>query len=150
MNSRFPALAGRRHLDTSIASRLSTVTSETGRLGGGRDHACAPAVPELSLVAEVHDRNGQPIAYLACDEEIGDVLIGRGGDAVIRLHDDRVSRRHATIRWDPGSGTHLLADHGSANGTYLNRRRISGPVSLLDGALIHVGSSELRYRRRCA
>jgi hypothetical protein len=92
-----------------------------------------------------------PGRYLAIDDG-GETLllrlerdithIGRGFAADLRLEDDRVSRRHA-ILVRRGAHTHLLDDR-SANGTFVNGRRILD-ARLRDGDLIHLGPVALRY-----
>ncbi len=68
------------------------------------------------------------------------VLIGRASKAV-PLTDYTVSRRHAEIR--PESGAWLLADLRSANGTYLNNKRLERPCRLKDGDQIRLGATLL-------
>ncbi len=51
-----------------------------------------------------------------------ELLVGRRDDADVTIADDGVSRRHATIRIE-GEGA-LLVDLGSANGTYVDGRRV--------------------------
>src|SRR5262245_3102152 len=52
----------------------------------------------------------------------GAVLLGRGEEAVVRLRDRSVSRRHATIS-RIGARTHVR-DLASQNGTHVNGERI--------------------------
>jgi RsiW-degrading membrane proteinase PrsW (M82 family) len=70
--------------------------------------------------------------------------IGRmpGNDLI--LDDPQVSRYHATIRWLDGQ--FVIEDLGSANGTWVNRRRISGPTPLLPGQQIGIGQTMLQMR----
>lgn len=51
-----------------------------------------------------------------------ETVIGRDPDSDIFLDDITVSRKHACIR--RAKGKFLVADIGSLNGTYLNRRRV--------------------------
>src|SRR5207247_4903750 len=70
-------------------------------------------------------------------------VIGRDQacDLVV-AHDRRVSRRHAALR--PGTnGQTLLVDLGSANGTFVNGRRIASPQPLAGGEQIRVGDTEM-------
>ena len=50
-------------------------------------------------------------------------LIGRDPDCDIVIIDPRVSRRHAVLRLEDGRW--VLADNGSANGTFLNGQRVT-------------------------
>jgi hypothetical protein len=67
----------------------------------------------------------------------GDIThIGRGPDAQIRLEDHRVSRDHAIL---VRHGRHLrLLDNRSANGTFVNGRRIVA-TNVSDGDVIDLG-----------
>jgi hypothetical protein len=66
----------------------------------------------------------------------GRVVIGRQPDCQIRLPDSGVSRQHCELLLD--SGSPVLKDLGSSNGTYVNRRRIS-QTELSAGDLIAIG-----------
>jgi two-component system response regulator AtoC len=72
-----------------------------------------------------------------------DVLLGRSQECDVRLFDETVSRRHATIR--EREGRVVLTDLGSANGTRLNGERVDGDAVLFDGDVIGIGSTRLRY-----
>jgi len=67
------------------------------------------------------------------------VTIGRQAGNNIVLADPQASRRHATITWQ--AGTFVVQDLGSANGTYVNGQRITGPVPLRDGDLLRTGNT---------
>ncbi len=68
-------------------------------------------------------------------------IIGRASGVDLRLDDPGVSRRHAEI--DMVGGQIQLTDLGSANGVYVNGRKISGPVILSSGDLLTLGSTKL-------
>ena len=73
------------------------------------------------------------------------VLIGRGGDAAIRLDDDYVSTRHARIA---ASGDQwFVEDLGSTNGTYIGTVRISQPTTLTLGTQVRIGKTILELRK---
>lgn len=57
-----------------------------------------------------------------------------------------VSRRQATIVWDPVSGMHLITNHGR-NGTTVGQEKLGANQSthLTDGSIIRVGKIGLRY-----
>jgi pSer/pThr/pTyr-binding forkhead associated (FHA) protein len=69
------------------------------------------------------------------------VVIGRQADCSIVLSDPQVSRQHAVVSWQ--AGTYVLQDLGSANGTYLNGRRITGPQPLRHGDTLRMGSTQV-------
>src|SRR6478735_4502864 len=50
--------------------------------------------------------------------------IGRDEDNGLVLVASGVSRRHATLALDPGSGQLVLFDLGSTNGSYVNRAKV--------------------------
>ncbi len=66
-----------------------------------------------------------------------ELLIGRRADADVHVHDDGVSRKHATLSAERGSAR--LADLGSANGTFVEGKRV-GEAILQDGARFQLGA----------
>ncbi len=69
-------------------------------------------------------------------------IVGRSREADIQLTDERVSRRHASLKW---SGTGFtLVDLQSTNGTYVNGGK-AGSIRLLDGDRIRIGPHDLQY-----
>ena len=68
--------------------------------------------------------------------------IGRHGDNEIILPDNQVSRHHAEIVMQ--GGRWLIADLGSANGTFVNGERLTGPRVLSHDDLIRVGQTRFR------
>src|SRR4051794_14937804 len=71
-------------------------------------------------------------------------LVGRGSDCELTLADGEASRRHALLR-PQADGTVVLEDLGSTNGTFVNRRRTSGPVPLRGGERVRIGDTELHF-----
>lgn len=70
------------------------------------------------------------------------VTIGRKSDNSVVLADDlKVSRHHAAISWQEDA--YILQDVGSANGTYLNQKRVTKPEKLYDGDIIQIGDTTL-------
>ncbi|WP_395748049.1 FHA domain-containing protein [Prosthecobacter sp.] len=74
----------------------------------------------------------------------GTCSIGRSPDNTLPIADKEVSRRHAIIQAQ-GEREFWLVDLGSANGTYVNGRRISQSVRLHNGDIIRVASNELEF-----
>ena len=68
------------------------------------------------------------------------ILIGRASDAT-PLTDYTVSRRHAELKRSGRSW--MLDDLRSANGTYLNEKRLERPTRLKDGDKIRMGATIL-------
>lgn len=73
----------------------------------------------------------------------GDVVLGRGDAAEIRLEDPFASGRHARI-YEQG-GILVIEDLGSTNGTYLNEELLDGPRPLHPGDRVRIGDSEMTF-----
>jgi len=71
------------------------------------------------------------------------VTVGRHPDSDIFLDDISVSRRHATFDRTPAA--YVVNDLGSLNGTYVNRDRIDGAITLSGGDEVQVGKYRLIY-----
>jgi protease PrsW len=69
--------------------------------------------------------------------------IGRMAGNDIVLSDPLVSRYHTTIRWTPTG--YELEDLASANGTYVQGRRVAGRLPLEPGQIIRLGNTELHF-----
>lgn len=70
--------------------------------------------------------------------------VGRSDDNNLVLSDQWISRNHAMIQ-SMESGEFYLIDLGSRNGSFINGRRVSVPVSLRSGDLLTFGQSELQF-----
>jgi hypothetical protein len=105
----------------------------------GRPPAPASGLGHLKVV-EPADRKGQVF-------DLGDELkIGRAATCTIALADDSyVSQLHARLfRRD---GSLFIEDLGSTNGTFLNRKKLTGPVSLRRGDRIQIGRTVLEVTK---
>ena len=69
-----------------------------------------------------------------------DMTVGRT-ECDITLEDHQVSRRHLVLR--PVGSELQVEDLGSSNGTLVDGRRIAAPVTVGDGGVIRLGTSEL-------
>jgi adenylate cyclase len=74
---------------------------------------------------------------------VGAVLIGRGVDADWCLLERTVSRRHALVRHFADHDE--IEDLGSTGGTYVNGRRLTGPVTLQHGDRISLARVQVLY-----
>ncbi len=84
---------------------------------------------------------------IASAAHAGDTLrLKSGGD--VRLDDPGISRHHAELL--AGSNGVAVCDLGSANGTYLNERRLQMPEVLREGDLLRLGDIELRFQAPAA
>ena len=72
------------------------------------------------------------------------IVLGRSPQCAVFIADQRASRRHAEMRWDGEVAT--LNDLGSANGTFLNGRRITATEALRDGDEIAIASAIFTFR----
>ncbi len=125
--------------------------------------APVPPTPELADIPDltIAPAVGQPIEALATHDTghtehawvvlptgerfpVVDRVIsfGRLPDCTVTLNDPNVSRHHAEIR--PGAAI-VLVDLGSTNGTLVNGVRVTEPHPLLDGDVISMGQSHIRF-----
>lgn len=73
----------------------------------------------------------------------GESTVGRNPDLSISLDFHGVSRKHFTITVDDSGVT--LTDLGSANGTYLNNKKLETPTQLKAGDIIKIGSIAMKF-----
>src|SRR5690242_17020256 len=79
--------------------------------------------------------------FLTADE----MILGRDSAADITLNDQSISRKHAKVIRQGGKA--ILADLGSANGTFVNDKKV-GPgesVTLAKEDMIRMGNSILKF-----
>lgn len=74
-----------------------------------------------------------------------DFSIGRIEGNSLRLDNKRVSKRHALIHCQ-GNSEFWLIDQGSTNGTFVNKRRVTGPIKLANGDTLEIGDDSLQFR----
>jgi len=87
------------------------------------------------LLAVDRDASGTRLLLLARDE----VEVGSAAGAPLHLPDSSVTWRHATIRY--ARGRYYLADLKSAEGTFVNGRRIRRKYALKHGDVIRFGGA---------
>src|SRR5687767_586076 len=61
--------------------------------------------------------------------------------ATLDIDDDRMSREHASVRFERGHW--VIADHESRNGTFVNGQRISGEVRRRGDTILRLGHTVL-------
>jgi transcriptional regulator with GAF, ATPase, and Fis domain len=113
-----------------------------------RDVAQTAAAPPAHAAAGQAD-------YLLCIEgerswtvplpASGELIVGRGNDAALRLGDDLVSRAHAQLLVVPDGIR--IQDLGSRHGTAVNGQVLAGPRLLASGDVITVGNALLIVHR---
>jgi pSer/pThr/pTyr-binding forkhead associated (FHA) protein len=69
--------------------------------------------------------------------------IGRSPDCDIFLDDVTVSRKHAVLVEQ--NGDYVIEDHGSLNGTFVNRKRIEAGTRLESGDEVQIGKYRLSF-----
>ncbi|HEY2142318.1 MAG TPA: FHA domain-containing protein [Solirubrobacteraceae bacterium] len=73
----------------------------------------------------------------------GDIVLGRGDRAEIRLEDPFASSRHAHV-YEQGNII-VIEDLSSTNGTYLNEELLQTPRPLHPGDRVRIGDSEFAF-----
>jgi hypothetical protein len=69
------------------------------------------------------------------------LTIGQEDDNAVVLDDPNVSAHHASITWQAESNEYVIEDLASAEGTFVNERRVEEPQPLSHGDVIRVGST---------
>jgi len=77
--------------------------------------------------------------------ENGTVVVGRDEHADIQIVDEMVSRRHMEVDYDGEKLACRVEDLQSANGVFVNGRRVSEETELADGDTIRIGETTLLY-----
>ena len=70
-------------------------------------------------------------------------VAGRSPDADLRIDEQSVSRKH--VKFSQREGLVSVADLGSANGTFINDKRINSEVRLKDGDFVRLGTVLLKF-----
>jgi hypothetical protein len=65
------------------------------------------------------------------------LVVGRDATSNVAISDAEVSRKHARLTFQ--GGKYVLEDLGSTNGTFVNGKRLTGPVVLKAGDLVSLG-----------
>lgn len=105
----------------------------------GRPHG--PAGVQLVVTSATDTRYVGRVHALRGDQ----VLLGRGADCNLQLHDPACSRHHAVIRRQ-GAGW-VIEDLASTNGIWLDGRPLAKgrPAPLMPGASIRLGDTTLNF-----
>lgn len=73
------------------------------------------------------------------------ITIGRSPECTLVIDDDYASNQHA--RLSPQAGGWVIEDLGSTNGTYVQRTRVTGAMSVPIGTPIRIGKTVLELRK---
>ena len=76
---------------------------------------------------------------------VGKNVIGTAADCDIVLSDKKLSRKHATIRYE--GGEFQIADLDSSNGTHVNDEKVQ-KHDLIDNDIIKLGDIEFEFKCR--
>lgn len=87
------------------------------------------------LVVEPPEQRGR--AYPV----VGELSIGRAPGCQLVIDDTYVSQVHARVY--AREGNYVVEDLGSTNGTYLNRKKVAGPMTLQRGDRLQFGNTVL-------
>ena len=132
---RYPGVTGQR--EAPPLTRQSPIDSSTppALAVGAHEPLVERVARQKALVEHRLVRFGHDLAEAV-------VSLGRDAANTIRLHDTEVSRRHAEVRRILDG--HELVDISSANGTFINDRRVRR-AELHAGDHIVIGQSVLLY-----
>jgi pSer/pThr/pTyr-binding forkhead associated (FHA) protein len=75
----------------------------------------------------------------------GTVVVGRDERADIQILDEMVSRSHMEVSYTSEKEVCYVEDLQSANGVFINSRRVSDETELQDGDTIRIGETTLLY-----
>jgi len=73
------------------------------------------------------------------------ITIGRSSENDVVINDTKVSRHHLQIIHDD-YGNFRLSDFGSANGTFVNGRKICGEIALQNNDIVRIGNSTIPWK----
>ncbi len=111
----------------------------TGMYSASEMHAADLSERDPRLVVERAPGHDPGMIY----DLDGDIVLGRGDQAEIRLEDPFASARHARVR-EQGNIV-VVEDLGSTNGTYLNEELLQSPRPLYPGDRVRIGDSEFSF-----
>ena len=112
----------------------------------------APPKPKRERVTRrvgVRKQGGSPVLRLIAPAELkgrtfplGDeVTVGRAAGCQVTIDDTYASQLHARVFLRDGRV--YVEDLGSTNGTYLNRRKVTGPMVVQRGDKLQIGNTVL-------
>jgi pSer/pThr/pTyr-binding forkhead associated (FHA) protein len=72
-------------------------------------------------------------------------VIGRAESLPLQVLDALVSRKHLRIKFDDATSQYLAEDLDSKHGTFVNKHKISEPITLAEGDEILLGETTLLF-----
>ncbi len=118
----------RNTLPERLYNQLEFIRTETGNL----DEPGKPG--KYLLLKDSRDKSASKWVPVA-----GEVSIGRKEDCVLPLNSEDVSTLHASLSQD--AGKFVIRDENSANGVYVNGKKIDNRHELCPGDIIQLGSN---------
>lgn len=109
-----------------------------GHLGAGGDGGRSRRAPNELVVVRSDSQAGKTVPVK------GVTVVGRSDDADFVLEDPYASEFH--MRLVATDGRLILHDLGSTNGTYVNGRRVTSPLTLSRGDAVQIGKTVLEVR----
>ena len=113
----------------------------------------APAKPKRERARRGGRRSGQPVLRILAPAEVKgrtfeigeEATIGRAAGCKVTIDDHYASQLHARVF--QRDGQIFVEDIGSTNGTYLNRKKVTGPMVLQRGDHLQIGNTILELQR---
>ena len=94
--------------------------------------SCGAALPEIGDTETSESTDAAVVVY------------GRTASADVTVANGSVSARHCEIT--DSNGRFTLRDLGSSNGTFVNGKRLDGPVEVHPGDSVHLGTAAFEFR----
>lgn len=98
-------------------------------------------MPSIVIVSGPNEGDYYPLAKRP-------IVLGRDEALPVQVLDELVSRKHLQIRLDEKTGKHFAIDMKSANGVFVNGRKIASEVELHDGDEIEIGKSKILFTQQ--
>jgi hypothetical protein len=94
-------------------------------------------------------KHGPPVLWLVAPPELKgrsyplgeEITVGRAAGCQVTIDDTYASQLHARVF--QREGKIYVEDLGSTNGTYLNRRKVTGPMPMQRGDKLQIGNTVL-------
>ncbi len=131
-----------RAVASDISARQKRPKGPDAKQGRQTTKSAMPGKGKPPTVVVVRDDGGRKLASHALSDTL---QIGRAEACHVRIGDRYASQFHARLY--PKNGSWYVEDLGSTNGTYLNRRRLTGSAEVHAGDAIRIGKTTLELRR---
>jgi len=154
LNSKFGEL-GREISDLKASAPAGSKPVTMGP-GGAPGAASSTIIDRKPAAATIIDRpvqqSGATLQAISGPQDgqtwnlpAGDVKIGRDASSLVVTTDGKASREHAKLMYNQGDWR--LIDLGSANGTLLNNKTVTGQQPVASGDVIKIGDSSFIFNK---